>query len=391
MQTNKPCISLAAAVGLAVLSSSNALAAGSPCKFSAKLMASSCHAERMEEYSSSFARCNAIDDAEARDNCKTAARNARKAAGPGCAEQKSARMEVCNALGERRYQDPLADPGIEFIDPDDIGSGGVENNPYVILETGHTHVLRAEEYDPDTDETAIELIVVYATDEVREIAGVNCRVVVDVVVEPEWDEDEGKWGFTPIEVTDDWFAQDAQTNVYYCGELARNFEDGVLRDLDGSFEAGLDYAQGGALTLAFPTPGDIHRQEYALGEAEDIVEYVALDADPADEGISDLQLDSAYRCTASGNSCLMTYDSTPLEPGNAEYKYYLAGVGFVLSAHLEDGEINPDVSEWLVCHGDSLDVLSTCGFDAEFGAGATAELRQELCDLHDEYCDDGES
>ena len=40
----------------------------------------------------------------------------------------------------------------------------------------------------------IELIVAYATDEVREIAGVNCRVVVDVVVEPEWDEDEGKWG-----------------------------------------------------------------------------------------------------------------------------------------------------------------------------------------------------
>ena len=58
-------------------------------------------------------------------------------------------------------------------------------------------------------------------------------------------------GVYPIEV-DDWFAQDAQTNVYYCGELARNFEDGVLRDLDGSFEAGLDYAQGGALTLAFP-------------------------------------------------------------------------------------------------------------------------------------------
>jgi hypothetical protein len=353
-------------------------------------MVNSCFAESQEEYNATLARCVSINNASAREACKQLAREQRGEARETCGEQKSARLEVCDVLREHRYEDPFENARISFINPDEIGPGGFANNPYVILQAGHTHMLRSEEYDEETDETAVELIVVHATDEVREIAGVDCRVLVDVVVEPEWEEDEGKWGFVPIEITDDWFAQDADSNVYYCGEVARNYEDGILRDLDGSFEAGLDYAEGGALTLAQPAVGTIHRQEYALGEAEDLVEYRALGADPTAEGIPEHHLDPAYRCSTPGNSCLMTYDFTPLEPANAEFKYYLAGVGFVLSAPLEDGEINRDSSEWLVCQGDSLAMLETCGIDDEFGPGALDELRQELCDLHDEYCDDGE-
>lgn len=390
MSFNTSKLNLAAAVSFAALVSPAAPAASSPCNYSATLMAHSCQAERKEEFNAVIARCNSISSADERNECKAMAKEERKEAVGTCADQKEARIEVCDALGEGRYMDPLVDPDIEFIDPDDIGPGGEDNNPYVILEAGHTHVLRSEEYDPEEDESSIELIVVYATDEVREIEGVDCRVVVDIAVEPEFDEDEGKWEFEPVEVTDDWFAQDTATNVYYCGEIAQNFEDGVLRDLDGSFEAGLEYAEGGVLTLAFPSPGDMHRQEYALGEAEDIVEYLALGADPADEGISEEELHPAYRCTTGGNDCLMTYDSAPLEPGHAEFKYYLAGTGFVLAAAVEDGELDENSGEWLVCEGDSLDVLDSCGFDDEFGAGATDELKEELCDLHDEFCDDGE-
>lgn len=390
MQMNKPRVNLAAAISFAVFSSPAVLADASACIESATLTVRSCHAETASDYNATAARCETISDDEERDSCNAQAASDRLEARASCKEQRGARVTVCEALGEERYEDPLANPGIDFIDPDEIGPGGHDNNPYVILQAGHTHVLRSEEYDEDSGETSVELIVVHATDEVREIAGTPCRVVVDVVVEPEWDEEEEKWEFVPVEVTDDWFAQDSASNVYYCGELARNFEDGIMRDLDGSFEAGRELAAGGLLTLAFPAPGDMHRQEYALGEAEDIVEYLEVHADPADEGIPEDVLAMEYRCTTAGNSCLKTYDSTPLEPGKAEFKYYLAGTGFVLAAPLEDGEVNTNSSEWLVCEGDSLDALESCGVDAEFGAGALDELRQELCDLHDEYCEDGE-
>ena len=63
------------------------------------------------------------------------------------------------------------------------------NNPYVILQTGHTHVLKSED----------EIVVVHATEDVREIQGVLCRVVVDIVVEAEEEEGE-EVGYTAVEV-----------------------------------------------------------------------------------------------------------------------------------------------------------------------------------------------
>lgn len=399
MYNIKPLLALTAAPIVAALFSQTVLAAHqtTACQASAQAMGRSCNFERKEDHDATLARCGSISNTSERSACENAAKQDKKDAKALCDEQQDARQEVCRTLNENRYNDPLADGQITFIDPDAIGAPGIDENPYVILKAGHTHVLRSEEYDPETDETTVEIIVVHATDEVREIQGVSCRVLVDIVLIPEWDEEEAKWEFTPVEVTDDWFAQDADENVYYCGELARNFEDGILRDLDGSFEAGLELAEGGALTLAAPAPGVMHRQEYALGEAEDLVEYLSSDADPADEGIGQDQLLEKFRCATDGNQCLMTYDSTPLSPGNTEFKYYLAGTGFVLSAHLEDGEINTNTSEWLVCSEDSIEAAfadgSDCGFD-QFGVPGVdvrEELLEELCDQHEEYCADGEA
>ncbi len=389
---------LTAAVSLAVVFSPAVLAKhqSTACQSSAKFMKESCDDERKEDYSATLARCGSISAAAARSACVSTASAEQKESKAICKEQLDARKDVCAALGEDRYDDPLVDQSITFIDPDAIGQPGIDENPYVILKAGHTHVLRSQEYDPETDETSVEIIVVHATDEVRDIQGVACRVLVDVVVEPQWNEEDAKWEFIPIEVTDDWFAQDSDENVYYCGEIARNFEDGILRDLDGSFEAGRDLAEGGALTLAAPAAGMMHRQEYALGEAEDLVEYLSSDADPADEGIPENQLLEQFRCATEGNTCLLTFDSAPLAPGTTEFKYYLAGTGFVLSAHLDDGEINTNTSEWLVCSEDSLEAVfadgSDCGFDqfGELGDDVRAELLQELCDQHDEYCTEAE-
>jgi len=337
------------------------------CERSAKDMARSCRFESAEEFNATWANCRQLATRNERIACKQMARAERLEAFSDCGGQFEARGDVCELLDENRYSDPLTDPAISFIDPDDIGEGGLSNNPYVILQAGHTHVLKSED----------EIVVVHATGETRDILGVSCRVVVDIVVEEEYDDEETEWDYAPIEITHDWFAQDAYSNVYYCGEIARNFEDGVLRDLDGSFEAGVNFAKGGLLTLALPAVGEVHRQEYSLGEAEDIVEYIALAASPeAVEGGEN----PAFPCAGT---CLETYDSAALEPDASEFKYYLPGVGFVLAVGLEDGEITGEREE-LVCTGDSLDILA----DDDCGIEDPEELLEDLCELHSAFCED---
>jgi len=278
-----------------------------------------------------------------------------------------ARQEVCGLLNEFRYQDPLTSSSITFVDPAEVGNGAFEPNPYVSLVAGQTQVVRA-------GENGDELGVVTVTNQTRTIDGVECRVVVDVAVEVS--SDEGATEYEPLELTDDWFAQDAVGNVYYCGELSRTYEDSVLRDLSGSFEAGRDLAKGGVLIEAMPKVADAHRQEYALGEAEDIVEYVALNATPTGaEGGENLH----FHC---GGKCVKTLERNPLEPGSTEIKYYLPGVGFVLAVPMEDGEFTGEREE-LVCTGDSLDLLDS----ADCGIEEPKALREQLCKLApDAFC-----
>ena len=51
--------------------------------------------------------------------------------------------------------------------------------------------------------------------------------------------------------------------VWYFGEIARNYEEGELVDIEGSWVAGVDGAKAGILMPASPSPGQIYRQEYA--------------------------------------------------------------------------------------------------------------------------------
>ena len=216
----------------------------------------------------------------------------------------------------------------------------------------------------------------HVTDQTREILGVACRIVVDAVVQAEADEDSGEIEYEAAEITDDWFAQDETGSVYYCGELSRDFEDGLLEGIDGSFEAGKDFAKAGTLMRAFPAVGDADRQEFALEEAEDIVEYVDLAAGPTAEMGGE---NPAFPCDGG---CLQTHDSSPLEPDGSEFKFYLAGVGFVLAADLEDGEPTGEREE-LLCVGDSLEILR----DESCGIEDLEQLLEVLCERSPEtFC-----
>jgi len=339
------------------------------CERSAKTMHRACGYDTRDNFFTTKAICINISDESARGECKDAAKTAKEEEFEMCHDVFDARVDACELLAEDRYDpDPLLDPLNTFVDPDDV-PGMYAPNPYVSVAAGHTYLLRAGEE---------ETVVVHVTDESRDIQGVLCRVVVDIVFETSID-DEGETEYEVVESTDDWFAQDVAGDVYYCGEISRNFEDGILRDLDGSFESGIDLAKSGVLIKAFPAPGDAHRQEFALGEAEDIIQYVTLATAPtAAEGGNN----PAFSCESDG--CLQTLEHTPLEPDGSEFKYYLPGIGFVLAVSMEDGELTGEREE-LVCVGESLDVLQdpACGIDNP------EALLDELCKLApDAFCAD---
>lgn len=363
---------LAAALGSMTAQASNGKNDDSACEVTAKIMHKACRNDVRDDYLTTAANCINISSRPERKACFREARAVRAEERASCKDVEEAREEACEILGEDRYDpDPLLDPGIEFIHPDQVPDIYAVN-PFVSVVAGYTYVLKA-------GEDGEEIVVVHVTEDTREILGVECRVVVDIVVE-ESDEGGGIYEYEAVEITDDWFAQDSMSNVYYCGEVARNYEDGVLRDLDGSFEAGLDFAKSGVLIRnAFPGLGVAHRQEYSLGEAEDIIQYLADAAVPSDEEGGENEL---FPCAPGG--CLKTYDFAPIEPESTEFKYYRPGTGFVLAVAMDDGEITGEREE-LVCIGDSLDVLSD---DPDCGIGDPEVLLEELCKLSpDTFCD----
>ena len=164
----------------------------SVCVQTAKKMHSACKADNRDDLDTVLANClNILDGDESRD-CAHEARDSRKEEDKTCKDVRAAREDACEILAEQAYDpDPLLDPGITFVDPDDVGVDDVDEgeyfdydpNPYVSIAAGHTFVLRAGEEEE-------ELVVVHVTDDSREIQGVMCRVVVDVAVEVEEDGDE---------------------------------------------------------------------------------------------------------------------------------------------------------------------------------------------------------
>jgi hypothetical protein len=159
-------------------------------------------------------------------------------------------------------------------------------------------------------------VVVTVTNETRQIAnGVEARVVRDVVTEI------GR----PIEITDDWYAQDADGNIWYLGERTGEYENGKLVTRSGSFEAGVDGAQAGIIMPADPQPGLAYRQEYYEGEAED-------------EGAVLSVGEMAQVPAGFYPKTLMTRDRVPLEPKVEELKFYAPGVGPVLTLDTSGGD-----------------------------------------------------
>jgi len=184
------------------------------------------------------------------------------------------------------------------------------DNPYWPMQVGNTWEYR----EADTAGSE-EQVVVEVTDETKMIAnGVEARVVRDTVTE----------NGVPVEITDDWYAQDSTGNIWYLGEYVSNYKNGKVVDHDGSFEAGVDGAEAGVVMPANPEPGMEYRQEYYAGEAEDQGAVVTV-------GEEHVQVPFGFYDT----DVLMTRDLVPTEPKVEELKFYVPEVGPVLSIHVD--------------------------------------------------------
>ena len=237
-----------------------------------------------------------------------------------CRDQRTARLNLCARLGERAY-DPEWSPG-DFVDPLDIGTY-VHPNPYFPLIPGTTWRYESEFLDEEGD-LVTETISVEVRRETKLIEGVTCIVVNDVV------EEDG----VIIEDTDDWYAQDLDSNVWYCGEIALNFEsfegdvpeDPELVDIEGSWKGFRDGAKPGIIMQGTPTVGQVYRQEIALGNAEDAAEVIST------SGSASVPFVSCVK------SCVVTREFTAIEPDVNDNKYYAPGIGPILEVNLQTGD-----------------------------------------------------
>jgi len=159
-----------------------------------------------------------------------------------------------------------------------------------------------------------EAIEVTTTGATREIMGVTTLAIHDRVRE------DGK----VTEDTEDWYAQDAAGNVWYFGEDTAECENGAITNQHGAWEAGVDGAQPGVAMLADPRVGDLYRQEFLGGEAEDQARVLRLS-------------DSVTVPAGSYSDVLVTEDFTPLEPDLLEDKLYAPGVGVVEEREVKGG------------------------------------------------------
>jgi hypothetical protein len=204
------------------------------------------------------------------------------------------------ALTGPRPPAPAGDAGPARLDPGRFTTR--IDNPFWPMAPGSRWVYR--ETDGAGDEQRVEVTV---TDRTVRVLGIEARVVRDVVFE------RGR----PREVTDDWFVQDLQGNLWQLGEVT-HAPAGVEASTAGSWRAGVDGAEPVLVLPARPDPGTRYRQPDTLVRV--------LNAGT-----------TAKVPYGSFRRVLVTQELGSLEPGRVEHEFYARGVGPVLAVTVSGG------------------------------------------------------
>jgi hypothetical protein len=197
---------------------------------------------------------------------------------------------------------PQFGPGAQYrpnIEPADFSAN--IGNPWFPLRPGTTMTYAGTR----EGKQARELVTV--TGHTQVIDGVTTRIVFDRLFL------NGKLA----ERTFDYYAQDDDGNVWYFGEDTAGLDEhGQLTDTSGSFRAGVKGAQPGVFMQAHPEIGRLFRQEWFAGQAEDQFKVVSFHG-------------NVTVPFGSFHNALKTAETTDLEPGTLDNKYYVRGVGEV--------------------------------------------------------------
>ena len=175
-------------------------------------------------------------------------------------------------------------------------------NPYFVLEPGYVLELA----------NGGDRLVVTVLNDTRSIDGVTTRVV---------EERETKDG-RPVEVSRNYFAMSTRTNaVFYFGEDVDAYKDGKVANHDGSWIAGQSGARFGLMMPGLPLVKARYYQEIAPRIAMDRAEIVSM-------------TETLQTPAGTFTGVLKTIETSQLESGPGEAKYYAAGVGL-----LQDGSL----------------------------------------------------
>ncbi len=196
---------------------------------------------------------------------------------------------------------------VDSFDLDECEFSSIGKNSYFFLQPGYQLILEGEE-----DGEAIQLIVT-VLNETRVVDGIETRVV---------EEREAQDGEL-IEVSRNYFALCAPDNdIFYFGEDVDMYEDGEIVSHEGAWLAGIDGAMPGVIIPAKPEVGLKYYQEVAPGIAEDRAEILSLNE----------ALDTP---AGKFENVLKVEETTPLEPGVREYKFYAPGIGLIQDEDLK--------------------------------------------------------
>jgi hypothetical protein len=193
-------------------------------------------------------------------------------------------------------------------------------NPWFPLARGSVYV-----YEGQKDGKAARDVMT-VTPKVKAITGIRAAVVHDRLFL------KGQLA----ERTTDWYAQDKQGTVWYLGEKTAELNaHGKVTSTEGSFLNGRDGASGGIFMPAHPAVGQSFQQEAFKGQAEDHFRILSLATTITTPAVS-------------SNSAMLTEETTPLEPGVVDHKYYVRDIGTVKEQQVAGGPASQAEEEHLV-------------------------------------------
>ncbi len=201
---------------------------------------------------------------------------------------------------------PGTDTGVTSACQATTGFSATGENPFFPLKPGE------ERRYEGTEEGAQVVLTINTLEETEVVAGIATRVV---------EERETKSGEV-IEVSRNFFAATPDGTVCYFGEDVDIYEGGEIVSHEGAWRAGEAGAMPGIIMPGQPAVGQSYDQERALGVAQDHGEVLSTS-------------ETLTVPAGSFSNVLKTRETTPLEPGLEEFKWYAPNVGLIKDSALE--------------------------------------------------------